>query len=78
MHDCTSPQSDGLLGFSWGLVHLAEVISTMTVSDATRNAVAHPPQVFASHSKCFFGGVGAGKWVPDLLALLPENWIILS
>jgi hypothetical protein len=48
-------------------VHLAQVLSTVTVSDAARNAVTNLPQVFASNSKCHFEGVDAGKLVPDLL-----------
>jgi hypothetical protein len=48
-------------------VLLAEALSTVTVSDAARNAVTHPPQVFTSNSKCLFEGVGAGKLMPDSL-----------
>lgn len=48
-------------------MHLAEMLSTVTVSDAARNTVTNPPQVFASNSKCLFEGVGAGKLAPDSL-----------
>ena len=67
MHECESPQSGGSLRIAWGLEHLAEVLSAATVSGGARNAVTHPPQVFASNSKCPFEGVGVKKLVPDLL-----------